>query len=305
MKRLISLVAVILVSINFTTTLIGSNYDVVADTIETLTSDESQDQEDPDTSETVPETEESDETDVTESSLSEETAETTFATDPSEIVPTPVPAPSPEDIAEALYPSVLTEFETTAPDGTVLSISGVFPQTSYAEAELFENDSVGRVIKGYDADLIIPEGCTLTEDPVTVSFPFDCDEQFAVVAFADGTTPVVNDAYEYQDGVITITADVDALEESTSSAPGQGTHKWIGLGIGTGLSSVTLAKYNGTSLTADDATEATSVGLDQAGEFVLYIRAEEVVQTPKTITLKADGYGEISISIVVVAPETN
>ena len=240
LKRLISLVAVILVSINFTTTLVGSNYDVIADTIETLTSDESQDQEDPDTSETVPETEESDETDVTESSLSEETAETTFATDPSEtvpeteesdetdvtesslseetaettfatgpseIVPTPVPAPSPEDIAEALYPSVLTEFETTAPDGTVLSISGVFPQTSYAEAELFENDSVGRVIKGYDADLIIPEGCSLTDDPVTVSFPFTCDEQFAVVAFADGTTPVVNDAYEYQDGVITITLD--------------------------------------------------------------------------------------------------
>ena len=109
----------------------------------------------------------------------------------------------------------------------------------------------------------------------------------------------------YADGVITVTTDVDALEESTSSTPGQGTHKWIGLGIGTGLSSVTLAKYNGTSLTADDATEATSVGLDQAGEFVLYIRAEEVVQTSKTITLKADGYGEISISIVVVAPETN
>ena len=53
------------------------------------------------------------------------------------------------------------------------------------------------------------------------------------------------------DGVITVTADVDDLEESESSAPGQGTHKWIGLGIGTGLPSVTLAKYNGTPLTDD------------------------------------------------------
>ena len=104
------------------------------------------------------------------------------------------------------------------------------------------------------------------------------------------------------DGVITVTADVDDLEESESSAPGQGTHKWIGLGIGTGLSSVALAKYNGSALTEADASEAASVGLDQPGEFVLYIRAEEVVDTPKEITLKADGYPEISISIVVAAP---
>ena len=104
------------------------------------------------------------------------------------------------------------------------------------------------------------------------------------------------------DGVITITADVDELEESESSAPGQGTHKWVGLGIGTGLSSVTLAKYNGSALTADDATEAASVGLDRDGEFVLYVRAEELAATPKVITLKADGYPEAEISILVAAP---
>ena len=104
------------------------------------------------------------------------------------------------------------------------------------------------------------------------------------------------------DGVITVTADVDALEASESSAPGQGTHKWIGLGIGTGLTSVALAKYNGSQLTEADATEAASVGLDQAGEFVLYIRADEVVSTPKTITLQADGYGEQTLTITVVAP---
>ena len=107
------------------------------------------------------------------------------------------------------------------------------------------------------------------------------------------------------DGVITVTADVDALEASESSAPGQGTHKWIGLGIGTGLTSVALAKYNGSLLTEADATEAASVGLDQAGEFVLYIRADEVVSTPKTITLQADGYGEQTLTITVVAPSAD
>ena len=94
---------------------------------------------------------------------------------------------------------------------------------------------------------------------------------------------------------------MDELEESESSAPGQGTHKWIGLGIGTGLASVALAKYNGEQLTDGDASEAASVGLDQPGEFVLYIRADEVVDTPKVITLKADGYPEVGITICVVA----
>ena len=105
-----------------------------------------------------------------------------------------------------------------------------------------------------------------------------------------------------EDTMLTVTADVEELEESESSAPGQGTHKWIGLGIGTGLASVALAKYNGEQLTDGDAAEAVSVGLDQAGEFVLYIRADEVVDTPKVITLKADGYPEVSITIQVVAP---
>ena len=104
------------------------------------------------------------------------------------------------------------------------------------------------------------------------------------------------------DGVITVTADVDELEESESSAPGQGTHKWIGLGIGTGLSSVALAKYNGSQLTEADAAEAVSVGLDQAGEFVLYIRAEEVAETPTAITLKAEGYPEAVLTITVATP---
>ena len=112
------------------------------------------------------------------------------------------------------------------------------------------------------------------------------------VAAANNTKASVSLA----DGVITVTADVDELEESESSAPGQGTHKWIGLGIGTGLSSVALAKYNGAQLT--DA----SVGLDHPGEFVLYIRADEVVDTPKAITLKADGYPEVTMTITVAEP---
>jgi len=109
---------------------------------------------------------------------------------------------------------------------------------------------------------------------------------------------------ELTDNAIIITVDVDDLEESTSSNPAQGTHKWIGLGIGTGLSSVTLAKYNGEALTAADASEAASVGLNQDGEFVLYIKADEVKESPKTITLDADGYAEVAVTISIAAPVT-
>ena len=118
-------------------------------------------------------------------------------------------------------------------------------------------------------------------------------------------TPAANNAKSsvaLADGVITITADVDALEMSASSNPAQGTHKWVGLGIGTGLSSVTLAKYNGGQLTEDDASEAVSVGLNQNGEFVLYIKAEEVAQTPKVFTLEADGHAKTTLMVTVVPP---
>lgn len=102
---------------------------------------------------------------------------------------------------------------------------------------------------------------------------------------------------------ITITADVDDLEEFASSAPGQGTHKWIGLGIGTGLSTLTKMRYNGGQATSADVTEATGVGLDQPGEFVLWVKADEVVSEPKVITLDADGYIETDVTITVVTPE--
>ncbi len=105
----------------------------------------------------------------------------------------------------------------------------------------------------------------------------------------------------YADGVITITADVGALEGTEISGHEQGQHKWIGLGVGTGLSSVELVKLNGSAMTLSDAEEATAVGLDYPGEFVLYVCAEEIAETPKSITLKADGYNEITISITLAA----
>lgn len=164
------------------------------------------------------------------------------------------------------------------------------PPSTASQVSALKNDFNALLAKLKDAGIMEPDAWSLSArlapsltDPVAAA-----NNAKASVVLADG--------------VITVTADVDALEESESSAPGQGTHKWIGLGIGTGLSSVTLAKYNGSALTEADATEAASVGLDQPGEFVLYIRADEVVDTPKAITLQADGYGKTDITIVIAAP---
>ena len=101
--------------------------------------------------------------------------------------------------------------------------------------------------------------------------------------------------------VITIIVDPDELTESQSSDPAQGTHKWLGLEIGTGISDITKVKYSGESLTSADATEAASVGC-QEGSFVLYVRAEELIQTPKQISLKADGYALKTMLIKVERP---
>ena len=102
----------------------------------------------------------------------------------------------------------------------------------------------------------------------------------------------------FEDNVATLKVNVDALEESDSSEPGQGVHKWLPIAVNTGLASIVGAKYNSYTLTQGDADEATSVGID-AGGFVLYIKTEEVAKNPTTFTLDADGYNPVEITIKI------
>ena len=101
--------------------------------------------------------------------------------------------------------------------------------------------------------------------------------------------------------VITIVASLDALEAFDSASPGQGIHKWIGLGVGTGLSSILQMTYNGGAAAQADVDEAAAVGLGD-GEFVLWIKADEVVSTPKVFTLKADGYPAVDVTVAIMEP---
>lgn len=101
------------------------------------------------------------------------------------------------------------------------------------------------------------------------------------------------------DGKVSDLADADHGET-------WGKHKWLGFGVRTGLDAITGVKFTddtGASATlgADDATEATALGLS-AGDFVLYIKAEQegYLSSQKSFTLKADGYAETTFTMTIV-----
>lgn len=83
---------------------------------------------------------------------------------------------------------------------------------------------------------------------------------------------------------IIVSTSLDTLQEFKSTDPGQGTAKWIGLLINVGTDSIIGTNYGNYAFTQADVTDANSVG-GVAGEFVIWIKAEEVVEKPYEFTL--------------------
>lgn len=109
-------------------------------------------------------------------------------------------------------------------------------------------------------------------------------------------------------GVITITLDKKVSElKDFDGGNGWGVHKWLGIGISAGISPITGLKYNGTLLTAEDVSEASSCSLG-AGYFVRWVAADLVLagdNTEKSVdsfTLWADGYAETTYKLKIVEP---
>ena len=102
--------------------------------------------------------------------------------------------------------------------------------------------------------------------------------------------------------VATLKVDMNGLQSYDSSDSSQGKAKWIGLIIETGEDTLENVTYNGTALTVADIAEATSVGAP-AGAFVLWLKADVVQTTPKTITIgTVDGSKESrKVTIKIVA----
>ena len=108
-------------------------------------------------------------------------------------------------------------------------------------------------------------------------------------------------AITIEDDIITVAVPVSELIAFPSSNPAQGTHKWVGMLITTGLADITAVKYNGSQLTAADATEAATVG-GSAGDIVMWLKCDEIVNIPKMFTLWSTGYPEETFTVVITEP---
>lgn len=103
----------------------------------------------------------------------------------------------------------------------------------------------------------------------------------------------------FNEGIVTIKVPVEELIAFDSNNPNQGIHKWIGLSIGTGLNSIIDVIYNGTYVLAQvDVDEANVVGCP-AGSFVLWIKCDELIDTPKVITLGKPGFKTETLTIAI------
>lgn len=112
-------------------------------------------------------------------------------------------------------------------------------------------------------------------------------------------------------GVITITLSkkVSALKDF-DGGNGWGVHKWLGIGVRPWTNAITGLYYNGAQLTAEDVTEAQSVGLNDAGYFVRWVAADLVLagnnkeKSKDTFTIWADGYQKATYKLKIVEPTT-
>ena len=104
---------------------------------------------------------------------------------------------------------------------------------------------------------------------------------------------------------ITITLDCEVSElEDANHGPQWGTHKWLAFGVNTGLGAsvagVTFEDKGGKiTLTAADDQEADDVGLS-LGDFVLYIKAENILAYGGSFVLAGKGYKPTEYTMKIV-----
>lgn len=108
---------------------------------------------------------------------------------------------------------------------------------------------------------------------------------------------------------ITLSKKVSALKDF-DGGNGWGVHKWLGIGVRPWTEAITGLYYNGAKLTAEDVTEAQSVGLNDAGYFVRWVAADLVLagnnkeKSKDTFTIWADGYQKATYKLKIVEPTT-
>lgn len=187
--------------------------------------------------------------------------------------------------------------------GSLIIENGLAPNQAASTAgtvSALKDDFNGLLLKLKNAGVITPDAFTKNYAAVTDSVAGHADRQYntgkiSSVAIADNVI------------TITLSAKVSALKDF-DGGNGWGTHKWLGIGLGVGINPITGLKYNGSSLTAEDVSEATACGLS-AGYFVRWVAADLVLagdnsqKSVDNFTLWADGYANTKYTLKIVEPE--
>ena len=194
--------------------------------------------------------------------------------------------------------------EVTHIGGKIVYDNGLMPNMSTADVT---SDTVAKVRATLNtlitnlknAGLMVGDAFTMQYAAVTESG--NADRQY-------NTRKISNVSVDNDEHTITITlSDKVKNLKDFDGGNGWGRHKWLGIGLGVGISPITGLHYNGSALTADDVTEATACNLS-AGYFVRWVAADLVLagdNTQKSVdnfTLWADGYAETKYTLKIVEP---
>ena len=197
--------------------------------------------------------------------------------------------------------------EVTHIGGKIVYDNGLMPNMSTADVT---SDTVAKVRTSLNAlitnlknaGLMIGDAFTMQYAAVTDSVAGHADRSYNTGKISDVTVDI--DAHTI---TITLSEKVEDLKDF-EAGNGWGKHKWLGVGLGVGISPITGLYYNGAALTAEDVTEASQCSLSE-GYFVRWVAADLVLagdNTQKSVdnfTLWADGYEETSYKLVIVESE--
>ena len=197
--------------------------------------------------------------------------------------------------------------EVTHIGGKIVNDNGLMPNMSTADVP---SDTVAKVrtslnaliTKLKNAGLMVGDAFTMQYAAVNDSVAGHADRTY-------NTGKISSVAVDNDDHIITITlSDKVKNLKDFEAGNGWGKHKWLGIGLGVGISPITSLYYNGSALTDDDVSEATSQCSLDPGYFVRWVAADLVLagnNTEKSVdnfTLWADGYAETTYKLVIVEP---
>lgn len=192
--------------------------------------------------------------------------------------------------------------EVTHIGGSLIIENGLAPNQAASSAgtvSALKDDFNDLLLKLKNAGVITPDAFTMNYAAVTDSVAGHADRQY-------NTGKISSVAIEDEVITITLSAKVSDLKDF-DGGNGWGTHKWLGIGLGVGINPITGLYYNGSALTAEDVSEATTCGLS-AGYFVRWVAADLVLagdnsqKSVDNFTLWANGYASTKYTIKIVEP---